>query len=377
MSKRSFRTALAIVVGTLLLLGGIVLFLVNRALAYSDEARDGTGAEIEVEIKQGMSFPEIASMLSEKGIIEKPTWFRLYAMWNGDTTRVKTGKYLLKDNLTPADVLAKLVEGVKEKTVKVTLPEGKHMLEYFEILEQAGVAKAKELEAIARDKDVIAKYAITGDSLDGYLFPDTYLFRVPEKPATVISRLITRHREVWNEVVSKNPRDTARLKDKLGWSDRDILVMASIVEKEAVDPKERPRIAQVFINRLTSPSFKPKKLQTDPTIRYGCLVPVQKSGPCTEWIEMCTKVGKPPGCERLRRAQLDDKDNAYNTYAHEGLPPGPVSNPGRASIAATISPDGSDYFYFVATSKNSRNHAFARTAAEHERNVQKYVESDP
>jgi UPF0755 protein len=377
MSRRSFRTALGIVAGTLLVIAIVAIVLVNRALAYGDDARDGAGAEVEVEIISGMSFPEIASMLSDKGVIDKPTWFRLYAMWEGKTTSVKTGKYVIKDNLTPEAVLEILVAGVKEKTAKVTLPEGKYMIEYFEILEQHGVAKAKELEALARDKELLARYTIPGDSLDGYLFPDTYQFRVPEKPSVVIDRLLTRHREVWSSIVLKNPKDTAKLRDKLGWTDREILIMASIVEKEAVDPKERPRIAQVFINRLTSSSFKPRKLQTDPTIRYGCLVPVQKSAACVAWIEMCTKVGKPAGCERLRRAQLDDKENPYNTYAHEGLPPGPISNPGRASIAATISPDGSDYFYFVATSKNSRTHAFAKTAAEHERNVRKYVDSDP
>lgn len=375
MPKRSFRTALIIVGATVATIILVCAILINRALAYADDSHDGQGLDVEVEIKSGMSFPEIAAMLSDKGLIEKPTWFRLYAMWNGDTTRVKTGKYLIKDNLTPKDVLAVLVTGVKEVTVKVTLPEGKNMLEYFEILEQAKVASAQELELIARDKAVLGKYAIQGESLDGYLFPDTYQFRVPEKPAVVIERLVNRHREVWNSIVNKNPKDTAKLKDKLGWSDRDILTMASIVEKEAADPKERPRIAQVFINRLTFPSFKPRRLETDPTIRYGCLVPQAKSPPCVAWIEACTKQGKQAGCDRLRRAQLDDKDNAYNTYQHEGLPPGPISNPGRASMAATISPDGSDYLFFVATSKGSRSHAFAKSIDEHKRNVAKYVGS--
>ena len=375
MPKRSFRTALIIVGATVATIILVCAILINRALAYADDSHDGQGLDVEVEIKSGMSFPEIAAMLSDKGLIEKPTWFRLYAMWNGDTTRVKTGKYLIKDNLTPKDVLAVLVTGVKEVTVKVTLPEGKNMLEYFEILEQAKVASARELELIARDKAVLGKYAIQGESLDGYLFPDTYQFRVPEKPAVVIERLVNRHREVWNSIVNKNPKDTAKLKDKLGWSDRDILTMASIVEKEAADPKERPRIAQVFINRLTFPSFKPRRLETDPTIRYGCLVPQAKSPPCVAWIEACTKQGKQAGCDRLRRAQLDDKDNAYNTYQHEGLPPGPISNPGRASMAATISPDGSDYLFFVATSKGSRSHAFAKSIDEHKRNVAKYVGS--
>lgn len=377
MSKRSFRTGLVIVVGTLALIVGILAFMVHRALAYPDEPHDGRGQDVEVEVRSGMSFPEIASMLSDQGVIDRPTWFRLYAMWNGDTNRVKAGKYLIADNLTPAQVLAKLVEGVKQRTIAVTLHEGENTREFFATIERAGVASARELIALARDKEVLAKYAITGDSLEGYLFPDTYRFRVPEKPSVVIERMLNRHRAVWNETVSQHARDLARLKDKLGWSDREVLILASIIEKEAKDPQELRRIAQVFVNRLTSSSFKPHKLQTDPTIRYGCLVPDDKSRACVAWIEMCTKVGKPPGCERLHRAQLDDQDNPYNTYAHEGLPPGPISNPGRAAIAAAMTPDGSDYFFFVATAKNSRHHVFARTAAEHDRNVQKYVGGTP
>jgi UPF0755 protein len=375
MSKRSFRTALAVVIGSLVLVAAIVIYLVMQALSYPDEAHAGTGKDVEVEIKSGMNFPAVASTLADRGVIEKPTWFRLYAMWEGKTTEVKPGKYLLKDNLAPRAVLDVITKGVKEVTVKVTLPEGRSMLEFFALIEEQKIAKATELEALARDKTFLAKFAIAGDTVEGYLFPDTYLFRVNEKPVVVLTRLITRHQEVWNQLVGKHPKDTAKLKDKMGWSDRDILTMASIVEKEAIEASERPRIAQVFINRLASPSFKPKKLQTDPTIRYGCLVPPQKSAACIAWNEPCVKQGKEPGCDRLRRAQLDDKDNPYNTYAHEGLPPGPIANPGKASIEATLSPDGSDYFFFVATAKGSRSHAFAKTVDEHERNVKKYVGS--
>jgi UPF0755 protein len=373
MSKRSFRTALIIVVASLAIIAGVIAYAVHRAFEYPDEAHAGTGKDVEVEIVSGMSFPGIASMLADKGIVDKPTWFRMYAMWNGKTTDVKTGKYLIKDNLTPAQVLEVLVKGVKEVTVKVTFPEGETMLDFFKKLEEAKVASAKELEAVARDKDFLSRHAIVGDTVDGYLFPDTYQFRINDKPASVVARLITRHQEVWNELVGKHARDLAKLKDKLGWTDRDVLTMASIVEKEAVDPKERPRIAQVFINRLTSPSFKPKRLETDPTIRYGCTVPPKRSAACEAWHEPCLKAGKPLGCDRLHRAQLDDKDNPYNTYQHEGLPPGPISNPGRGSIEATLAPDGSDYLYFVA--KDARSHAFAKTLAEHEKNVDKYMRS--
>jgi UPF0755 protein len=360
MSKRSFRVALAVVIGSVVLVVGIAGFFVHRAFTYPDSQHEGAGRDVEVEIKTGMTFPQIATMLADKGLIARPTWFRMYAMWEGDTTNVKTGKYLIKDNLTPAQVLAILIAGVKETTTKVTLPEGKNMLEYFALLEKAKVATAKDLEALARDKDFLSKHAITGDSVDGYLFPDTYEFRVGEKPANVLDRLVAHHQEIWNDLLAKHPGDAAKLKAKLKWSDRDILTMASIVEKEAVDPAERPRIAQVFMNRLTFDNFKPHRLETDPTIRYGCEVPILKSPPCQGWNIQ----------DRLHSAQLHDKDNPYNTYEHEGLPPGPISNPGKRSIEAVLAPDGSDYLYFVA--KDARNHVFSKTLEEHKRNVDKY-----
>jgi UPF0755 protein len=114
------------------------------------------------------------------------------------------------------------------------------------------------------------------------------------------------------------------------------------------------------MNRLTFPDFKPHRLETDPTIRYGCEVPVLKSPPCQGWNLQ----------DRLHSAQLHDKDNPYNTYEHEGLPPGPISNPGKRSIEAVLAPDGSDYLYFVA--KDARNHVFAKTFEEHKHNVDKY-----
>jgi UPF0755 protein len=360
-ASRSFRIALAVVLGSLAIVCLVAGLLIHRALAYPESAHGGAGKDIELEVKSGMSFPAVATLLAERGLVDKPTWFRIFAMWQGDTTNVKTGKYVIKDNLTPAQVLAILVAGVKEVATKVTLPEGKNMLEFFDLLAQAKVAKAAELEALARDKEFLGRHGITGDTIEGYLFPDTYEFRVNEKPAVVLQRLITRHQEVWNELLAKHPREAAKVKDKLGWGDRELLTLASIVEKEAVDPAERPRIAQVFINRLSSPSFQPKRLETDPTIRYGCMVPVQKSPGCQQWDKR----------DRLHRAQLDDKANPYNTYQHEGLPPGPIANPGKGSIEAVLAPDGSEFYYFVA--RDQRNHAFARTLDEHKRNVDRYM----
>jgi len=233
-----------------------------------------------------------------------------------------------------------------------------------------------ELEALARDPEFLRSLAIEGESIEGYLFPDTYRFAVPTPPGKVLETMVKQHRVVWDRIRRDRGREIDALRKKLRWSDRDLLIMASIVEKEAVVQEERPRIAQVFINRLTDPGFKPRLLQTDPTIRYGCLVPRQPSAACKSWFaEECKneQVGSVVlrKCGRLHSPQLEDADNVYNTYRHEDLPPGPIGNPGEASMRATVSPDGSRFYYFVAK-EDRRHHAFARTVDEHNRNVKKY-----
>ena len=363
MSKKSFRIALAVVVGSLVVLGIVAIYFVNKVEGYPTERKAGSGAEVVVAIESGMNFPKIAQRLHDEGVIDEPRWFRLYAMHRGVTTKVRVGEYKLKDNMTPEEVLDTLLAGVKDVTVDVTIPEGLHMLEVFDLVAKAGVVDRAKLEAAARDPKVLARLGVTGDTIDGYLFPETYKFKLPSTPEEVLGKMMEQHRITWDKVQREHAAQIAKLKEKLGWSDRDILIMASIVEKEAVVDAERPRIAQVFINRLTDPAFKPKLLQTDPTIRYGCTVTPdkEKSDGCKKWDPT----------QRLRRAQLDDKDNLYNTYTHEGLPPGPICSPGAEALVATVTPDGSDYFYFVA--KDDKSHVFSRTVEEHERNVNKYM----
>ena len=174
----------------------------------------------------------------------------------------------------------------------------------------------------------------------------------------VLTMLVRRTQAVMAELRSKYPTELERLAKQLKFGDREIVLMASLVEKETARPEERPRIAGVFYNRLRLPTFVPHLLQTDPTIVYGCTVPIEKSAAC----------GKFEG--RIRRIHLDDKDNAYSTYAHEGLPPGPISNPGRDALVAAIKPDPTPYLYFV--SKNDGSHYFSKTVAEHEAAVDKY-----
>jgi UPF0755 protein len=364
MSKRSFRIGLAIVVGTIAIAAIVGAVVIKKALSYPSQRNAGVGKEVIVPIERGMTFPQIARRLHEKGVVENPRWFRLYAMHRGVTTKVRDGDYVLSDDMTPEEVIDKLLQGVQDVTIDVTIPEGKHFLEVAELLEEKGVVSADnkgELERLSRDPKFLGKHGIVGDSIEGYLFPETYKFKVPSAPDKVLDTLVKHHHVVWERVRNKHPKGVKKLRDKLGWSDRDILTMASIVEKEAVVQAERATIAQVFINRLVSSSFKPKRLETDPTIRYGCMVPATKSAACKAWDKT----------QRLRTKQLRDKDNPYNTYQHEGLPPGPICSPGEASLEATVNPDGTNFFFFVAR-KDKRSHVFSRTLQEHERAVDKY-----
>jgi len=361
LSKRSFRIAGGIVVSTIVLLAGMGYYAYGIATAYPTVPHKGTGVEITVEITSGTSFPMIAKKLATAGVIERPRWFRFYGMRRGITTKVRSGTYVLTDTMTPKEVVDTLLAGVKEVTTRITIPEGINMLEVFALYEEAGIADAQALEGLGRDAEFLQAHGIEGETIDGYLFPDTYHFSVPSNPKLVLETMIKQQRVVWDRLRRSNDASFNKVRKTQGWSDRDFLIMASIVEKEAVTASERPRIAQVFMNRLVSPKFVPHKLDTDPTIRYGCMVPTQKSAACQDWDKG----------DRLHRKQLDDSDNLYNTYQHEGLPPGPISNPGASAMEAVMHPDDSNFFYFVAM--DSRTHAFAKTRAEHDRNVDKYI----
>ena len=278
-------------------------------------------------------------------------------MWEGDTTNIKPGKYLIKDNLSPKQVLKIIVTGVKEVTVKVTLPEGKNMLEYFELIAQSvscrhdetpekpcpHITTAEGARGGSRaTRSSSPQHAIAGDTRRGLPVPRH--LRVPrrrEAARACSSALVTRHQEVWHELRHEAPGDTAKLKDKLSWSDRDILTMASIVEKEAVEPAERPRIAQVFINRLTKPDLQAAAARdrSDDPLR---LPRAREEERGVHRVERAVREADlPVGCDRLHRAQLDDNDNPYNTYQPRGPAAGPDREPGHAARSRPCSsPDG-------------------------------------
>ncbi len=360
MTVAAQKRAAGIVGVTALLVATVALSLGWWAWRYPHRPhRRGDGRDVKVVVTRGMTAGAIGHALAERDLIDHPSWFRFYATERGDAQKIRPGQYTFHPSMAPAEILDALVVGMPEEEVAVTLPEGKNLLEAAQLLADAGVCGRDELLRAARDPSLARQLGIPYDTVEGYLFPDRYQFRPGTPAIKVIQRLVKRHREVFAELKAEHKATVATVEKTYKLDDDQLVLLASLVEKETAEPSERPRIAGLFLNRLHLPTFKPHLLQTDPTIVYGCTVPVEKSAAC----------GKFEG--RIRKMHLEDKDNPYNTYTHEGLPPGPIANPGRAALEAAMAPDvATPYLYFV--SRNDGTHQFSRTRAEHEAAVDKY-----
>jgi UPF0755 protein len=337
---------------------GVAGTVARTAWRYGDAPGGTATGRVEVEIPKGATARDVAERLAAAGLIDRPLVFRLYAGQRGVSNRFKAGRYELAAPASPKQILEALVKGAADELVAVTIPEGKNLVEVAELLEAAGVASKPEVILRATDPGFVAGLGLPGASLEGYLFPDTYKLRPGTPAARALIPMVRRHRQVFDELRAAHGKGVQDLKKTLAFDDPQLVTLASIVEKETGQPEERPRIAQVFLNRLRFPTFKPKLLQTDPTIVYGCTVALPRSAACLKWDG------------RIHHAQLEDRENPYNTYTHEGLPPGPIANPGRAALEAVMAPDKTAFLYFV--SKNDGTHYFSKTVAEHTAAVVKY-----
>lgn len=320
--------------------------------------RPGDSRPVQLVVTRGMTPSQIARALADKDILDHPQWFRFYATERGDAAKVRPGRFTFTAGMSPREIMDALIAGVAEEEVDVVIPEGKNLLEVAALLDEAGVCKAGDFLRAARDGALLRQLAIATDSVEGWLYPDKYKFRPGTPASKVITRLVRESKRVLGDLKDKYKAGVAALQKGYGFDDPQIVLMASLVEKETARTEERPRIAGVFLNRLRLPTFKPHLLQTDPTIVYGCTVPEVKSKACQKWDG------------RIHRIHLDDKDNPYNTYTHEGLPPAPICNPGRAALEAVLDPDATPYLFFV--SRNDGTHYFSKTRAEHEAAVDKY-----
>ena len=294
-----------------------------------------------VTIQPGTSFTDIARILETNGIVRDHRSFYLLARIREAIPKVKAGEYEVHTNMTPSEVLAKLIRGDVIK-YPITIPEGFNLIQVGEILEKAGVSSQRAFLDKARDPNFVTSLGLEGDSLEGYLFPDTYNFPKGFGEEPVIRQMVSRFNAVYAPL--------AKRADQLGLSRRDVVILGSMIEKEAMDDQERRMISAVFHNRLQ----RGMALQSDPTAIYG------------------VKMAKDRTDKRITRQDLLRK-SPYNTYHITGLPKGPIANPGIKSLQAALNPADVDYLYFV--SKNDRTHYFSSTLEEHNRAVNRYQRS--
>jgi len=353
--------ALLLVVATTIGAGLVGLRVYDQLVEYPTRPGRGDAAPIALEVPRGASFPQVLAQLVESGVVpeDESLYFKLFVLHRGAASKVTAGAHSFRGDMTPEQILAELVRAQRSEEVRVTIPEGRNILEVADILSAAGFGSTAEILAVMRDPALLKALEIDGPSVEGYLFPDTYKFSTKSTVEQVLRRMVEQHRKVYAGLARGHRESIEDLQKGLGWGDREIVIMASLVEKETAAKHERPLIAGVFLNRLRFASFQPKRLETDPTIIYGCTALVEKSAACQQFEG------------RIRRIHLRDPDNAYNTYTHTGLPPGPITNPGKAALEAVLAPKKSRFLYFV--SRNDRTHHFSKSIAEHEAAVEKYM----
>lgn len=369
-SRRKFwifrRSRIGQYVALIVVVAGL-LYGVNRARNFYDEVkgypeRPGSGSAeiIAFEIPPGASFPQVLDLLIEHEVIpqDEAIYFKVFVLQEGAARKTTAGPHEFRADMTPQEILVELARKQKAVETSITIPEGFNILDVATRLEEKGVGDFESNLAAMRDPKLLEELGIEGESVEGYLFPDTYKLRRGAPAEDAIRRMVKRHHHVYRDLRRRHRDAAANLEKTLGWGDREIVTLASIVEKETGAKHERPRIAGVFLNRMKFKSFSPKLLQTDPTIIYGCTAAVHKSKACEQFEG------------RIRRIHLNDKDNPYSTYAHEGLPPGPIANPGKAALEAVLAPEKTRFLYFV--SKNDGTHVFSKSVKEHEAYVDQY-----
>jgi UPF0755 protein len=311
----------------------------------------GRGRPVSVTVERGMSIDTLAHRLHDAGAIEDPMLFAMYARMVGADHHLREGETLLSDDMTPRDVLSRVAIGVGAATVRVTIPEGFDRFGVAARLARWGVCSEEDFLAASTDPELLRSLDIPGDSAEGYLFPDTYQLPTDLGGAEAVRRLVAQHERRTAPIYEERARALADLERTLGWSEHQTLILASIIEKEAAVEEERATIARVFLNRLRLPGFSPRRLQADPTVSYGCRAFRDAAPSCAGFDRTIT------------RAMLGDRANPYNTYRHEGLPPGPICNPGVASIRAVLADQTHEYLYFVA--RGHGRHTFSATLEEH------------
>jgi UPF0755 protein len=288
------------------------------------------GEPVRFTVPQGSGFGTVTDTLEARGLIRYPLAFRLYARYKGAERSVKPGVYETEPGLTWDELLDKLVRGdVIQLTV--VIPEGWTLQQIVPRLAEASGVPADSLLNAVLSEDAATRYGVEGPTLEGYIYPATYVFPLGSSIDLMLRTMIGRHQQVWTD-------ERVALADSAGLSQQEVVTLASIVEKEARVWGERDTIAAVYRNRLRIGM----PLQADPTVQYA----------------------RGEHATRLLYAHIDEvADHPYNTYRRAGLPPGPIASPSAGSIDAALRPADVDFLYFVA--RPNGTHIFTRSLAEH------------
>jgi UPF0755 protein len=305
----------------------------------------------------GESTEQLAGRLVDAGFVDSSWLMGLYLGTLGKMGPIDAGTHLLPAKASPRLIAQCLSRTANRPRAEVVFPEGFDHVRAAQRLEQRGVCLAESFVAIVRERSRLDELGITGPDAEGYVFPAGYVLFVDSDPRELLQRFVTETRQRLRKVDAQlGGGQLERLSTERGWGEREILTLASMIEKEAVVDDERPLIASVFYNRLDRESFRPKRmLQSDPTAGYGCLVQGDRIASCRDYQR------------RILPAMLRDGSNPYNTYRHPGLPPGPIASPGEASIASVLKPAVTDYLFFVAV--GAKRHSFSQSLAEHEARI--------
>lgn len=288
-------------------------------------------------IHRGQSFATTARELAQIGLCPSETKLRFMATLYGLDKKIKAGEYRLSGAMTPETILSILTSG-KVHLRKLTIPEGYTVKQIAAAVEKNGLGNAARISGLCFSEPFLRRMGLPegAPSLEGYLFPETYLFEKSTNEEAILTAMVKRFKAVFTQGLQNEGK-------ALGLTPNEVVTLASIIEKETGDPSERPVISSVFHNRLK----KRMRLETDPTVIYGIK---DFNG-------------------NITRADLRRK-TPYNTYVIRGLPPGPIASPGLAALTAAVRPDSTPYLYFV--SKKNGSHHFSRTLKEHGRAVRKY-----
>ncbi|MEO5353212.1 MAG: endolytic transglycosylase MltG [Magnetococcus sp. XQGC-1] len=307
---------------------------------------------VTLEIDRGWPLARIAETLEQKGVVSSAHWFILLTRWTRlrisregveQGPGIQAGEYAFPVGETPEQVLARMISG-NQVVHRLAIPEGATVAEIGVKMQIQGWSQAKTL---LMDAETPKRLGLEATSLEGWLFPSTYHYRRHDTALEVLGRMVKLSQQVVHEQWQAREREGAGRAVRLSLP--EVLVLASIIEKETGQAQERPRIAAVFHNRLR----KKMRLQSDPTVIYG----------------LQRHLGGPGFDGNLTKQHLRDP-TPYNTYTQYGLPPTPICNPGKASIQAALHPEDVEDLYFVA--RGDGFHVFSKTLKEHEANVDRY-----